>query len=164
MNSSQLSTASERPLFGPQGGEGIDTRRAPNGHHAGADRDHRQHARNAGERQRIPGGQPDEHRVENAAERERPGEAEHQADRHLRQAAPQEHIVGRDVGLTRWRANKNVPGLGMAPDTAPGEPAKWTVNCLVCGSMSSVPGAATKGTTCGPGSGPTRTGAPSSNT
>ena len=43
-----------------------------------------------------------------------------------------ETIVGQRVGLTLWRGNKTVPAFGMAPDTSPGEPLKWTVNCLVC--------------------------------
>lgn len=43
-----------------------------------------------------------------------------------------ETIVGLNVGLTLWRDNRHVPAFGMAPDTTPGEPLKWTVNCLVC--------------------------------
>ncbi|HEY0871914.1 MAG TPA: hypothetical protein VGD94_00475 [Vicinamibacterales bacterium] len=43
-----------------------------------------------------------------------------------------ETIVSQKVGLTLWRDNKRIPAFGMAPDTTPGEPLKWTVNCLVC--------------------------------
>jgi len=47
-------------------------------------------------------------------------------------------IVGREVGLVRWRDNPQVPAFGMAPNvtstdasTAP-KALRWTVNCLVC--------------------------------
>lgn len=43
-----------------------------------------------------------------------------------------ETIVSRKVGLTLWRDNPRVPAFGMAPDTTPGQPLKWTVNCPVC--------------------------------
>jgi len=43
-------------------------------------------------------------------------------------------IVRDRVGLVLWRDNPRVTAFGMAPnaDAAPGEPLKWTVNCLVC--------------------------------
>jgi len=43
-------------------------------------------------------------------------------------------IVRDRVGLVLWRDNPRVRAFGMAPNTdaAPGEPLKWTVNCLVC--------------------------------
>jgi hypothetical protein len=43
-------------------------------------------------------------------------------------------IVRDRVGLVLWRDNPRVKAFGMAPnaDAAPGEPLKWTVNCLVC--------------------------------
>jgi hypothetical protein len=52
-------------------------------------------------------------------------------------------IVGDKVGLVLWRDNPQVPAFGMAPnaDAAPGEPQKWTVNCLVC-HMAEIDGVA----------------------
>ena len=41
-------------------------------------------------------------------------------------------IVRDKVGLVLWRDNRRVPAFGMAPNTAPGEPLKWTVNCVTC--------------------------------
>jgi hypothetical protein len=41
-------------------------------------------------------------------------------------------IVRDRVGLVLWRGNSSVPAFGMAPDLSPGQPLKWTVNCLVC--------------------------------
>jgi hypothetical protein len=41
-------------------------------------------------------------------------------------------IVGDKVGLVLWRDNPRVPAFGMAPDTTPGQPLKWTVNCVTC--------------------------------
>lgn len=41
-------------------------------------------------------------------------------------------IVRDKVGLVLWRDNHRVPAFGMAPNTAPGEPLKWTVNCVTC--------------------------------
>lgn len=42
-------------------------------------------------------------------------------------------IVGEKVGLVLWRDNPRVPAFGMAPNAdTPGEPLRWTVNCLVC--------------------------------
>ena len=43
-----------------------------------------------------------------------------------------ETIVGEQVGLALWRDNPRVPAFGMAPSISPGEPLKWTVNCLTC--------------------------------
>ena len=41
-------------------------------------------------------------------------------------------IVRDKVGLVLWRDNQTVPAFGMAPSLSPGEPLKWTVNCLAC--------------------------------
>lgn len=41
-------------------------------------------------------------------------------------------IVRDKVGLVLWRDNARVPAFGMAPNAVPGEPLKWTVNCLTC--------------------------------
>jgi hypothetical protein len=41
-------------------------------------------------------------------------------------------IVHDKVGLTMWPENQTVIAYGMAPDTTPGRPLRWTVNCLVC--------------------------------
>jgi mono/diheme cytochrome c family protein len=41
-------------------------------------------------------------------------------------------IVRDKVGLALWRENEIVPAFGMAPNLSPGQPLKWTVNCLVC--------------------------------
>ena len=41
-------------------------------------------------------------------------------------------IVRDKVGLVLWRDNPRVPAFGMAPDTTPGQPLKWTVNCVTC--------------------------------
>ena len=41
-------------------------------------------------------------------------------------------IVRDKVGLVLWRDNRRVPAFGMAPSTTPGEPLKWTVNCVTC--------------------------------
>src|SRR3954462_12186794 len=41
-------------------------------------------------------------------------------------------IVRDKVGLVLWRDNVRVRAFGMAPNTPPGEPLKWTVNCLTC--------------------------------
>jgi RoxA-like, cytochrome c-like len=41
-------------------------------------------------------------------------------------------IVHDKVGLVLWRDNRRVPAFGMAPSTTPGEPLKWTVNCVTC--------------------------------
>ena len=41
-------------------------------------------------------------------------------------------IVRDKVGLVSWRDNQTVPAFGMAPSLSPGEPLKWTVNCLAC--------------------------------
>lgn len=47
-------------------------------------------------------------------------------------------IVGREVGLVRWRDNPRVPAFGMAPNVTTKDPSvapktlRWTVNCLVC--------------------------------
>jgi processive rubber oxygenase RoxA-like protein len=41
-------------------------------------------------------------------------------------------IVRDKVGLVLWRENELVPAFGMAPSRAPGQPLRWTVNCLVC--------------------------------
>ena len=41
-------------------------------------------------------------------------------------------IVRDRVGLVLWRGNRAVPAFGMAPNRQPGEPLRWTVNCLVC--------------------------------
>jgi hypothetical protein len=41
-------------------------------------------------------------------------------------------IVRDKVGLVLWRRNRAVPAFGMAPNRQPGEPLRWTVNCLVC--------------------------------
>ena len=41
-------------------------------------------------------------------------------------------IVRDKVGLVLWRDNAVVPAFGMAPDLSPGQPLKWTVNCLIC--------------------------------
>ncbi|HMD36176.1 MAG TPA: hypothetical protein VKH42_14465, partial [Vicinamibacterales bacterium] len=43
-------------------------------------------------------------------------------------------IVRDRVGLVLWRDNPRVKAFGMAPNAGaePGEPLKWTVNCLVC--------------------------------
>jgi hypothetical protein len=43
-----------------------------------------------------------------------------------------ETIVRDQVGLVLWRDNRFVPAFGMAPNRSPGEPLRWTVNCLVC--------------------------------
>src|SRR5688572_24578422 len=43
-----------------------------------------------------------------------------------------ETIVRDRVGLAPWRDNRFVPAFGMAPNRSPGEPLRWTVNCLVC--------------------------------
>ena len=52
-------------------------------------------------------------------------------------------IVRDRVGLVLWRDNPRVKAFGMAPNTdaAPGEPLKWTVNCLVC-HMAEIDGVA----------------------
>ena len=50
-------------------------------------------------------------------------------------------IVGDKVGLVLWRDNKQVPAFGMAPNTDPTQPLKWTVNCLVC-HMAEIDGVA----------------------
>ena len=41
-------------------------------------------------------------------------------------------IVRDKVGLVLWRDNRRVPAFGMAPGAKPGEPLKWTVNCITC--------------------------------
>ena len=41
-------------------------------------------------------------------------------------------IVRDKVGLVLWRDNARVPAFGMAPNAIPGEPLKWTVNCVTC--------------------------------
>jgi hypothetical protein len=41
-------------------------------------------------------------------------------------------IVRDKAGLVLWRENAVVPAFGMAPDLSPGQPLKWTVNCLTC--------------------------------
>jgi hypothetical protein len=41
-------------------------------------------------------------------------------------------IVRDRVGLVPWPENPVVPAFGMAPSTAPAEPLKWTVNCVLC--------------------------------
>src|SRR3954447_1921501 len=41
-------------------------------------------------------------------------------------------IVRDKVGLVLWRDNVRVPAFGMAPNATPGEPLKWTVNCVTC--------------------------------
>src|SRR6185503_16801293 len=41
-------------------------------------------------------------------------------------------IVRDRAGLVLWRDNGVVPAFGMAPDLSPGQPLKWTVNCLTC--------------------------------
>ena len=41
-------------------------------------------------------------------------------------------IVRDGVGLVLWRDNRRIPAFGMAPSTVPGEPLKWTVNCVTC--------------------------------
>ena len=41
-------------------------------------------------------------------------------------------IVRDNVGLALWRENETVPAYGMAPNAVPGQPLRWTVNCLVC--------------------------------
>ncbi len=41
-------------------------------------------------------------------------------------------IVRDKVGLVLWRDNARVPAFGMAPNVTPGEPLKWTVNCVTC--------------------------------
>ena len=41
-------------------------------------------------------------------------------------------IVRDRVGLVPWPENRSVPAYGMSPDLTPGEPLRWTVNCLVC--------------------------------
>jgi mono/diheme cytochrome c family protein len=41
-------------------------------------------------------------------------------------------IVRDKVGLVLWRDNHRVPAFGMAPNAAPGQPLKWTVNCVTC--------------------------------
>jgi hypothetical protein len=41
-------------------------------------------------------------------------------------------IVRDKAGLVPWRDNPVVPAFGMAPNTAAGQPLRWTVNCLVC--------------------------------
>ena len=41
-------------------------------------------------------------------------------------------IVRDRAGLVLWRDNAVVPAFGMAPDLSPGQPLKWTVNCLTC--------------------------------
>jgi hypothetical protein len=43
-----------------------------------------------------------------------------------------ETIVRDRAGLVLWRDNAIVPAFGMAPGLSPGEPLKWTVNCLTC--------------------------------
>jgi hypothetical protein len=43
-----------------------------------------------------------------------------------------ETIVRDRAGLVLWRDNPIVPAFGMAPGLSPGEPLKWTVNCLTC--------------------------------
>src|SRR5580765_2082792 len=54
-------------------------------------------------------------------------------------------IVGDKVGLVLWRDNTLVPAFGMAPNARdpgePGEPLRWTVNCLVC-HMAEIDGVA----------------------
>ncbi len=41
-------------------------------------------------------------------------------------------IVRDKVGLVLWRENSRVAAFGMAPNAVPGEPLKWTVNCITC--------------------------------
>ncbi|MBC8001913.1 MAG: hypothetical protein H7X97_04920 [Opitutaceae bacterium] len=41
-------------------------------------------------------------------------------------------IVGEKAGLVLWRDNLRVRAFGMAPDSTPGQPLKWTVNCITC--------------------------------
>jgi hypothetical protein len=41
-------------------------------------------------------------------------------------------IVRDKVGLTTWPENETVLAYGMAPNLKPGQPLRWTVNCLVC--------------------------------
>jgi hypothetical protein len=41
-------------------------------------------------------------------------------------------IVRHKAGLVPWPENGFIPAYGMAPNLAPGEPLRWTVNCLVC--------------------------------
>ena len=41
-------------------------------------------------------------------------------------------IVRDKVGLAMWPENETVLAYGMAPNLAPGQPLRWTVNCLVC--------------------------------
>lgn len=43
-----------------------------------------------------------------------------------------ETIVRDKAGLALWRDNEIVPAFGMAPSLSPGQPLKWTVNCLTC--------------------------------
>ena len=45
-----------------------------------------------------------------------------------------DEIVHNRIGMALWPENRAVKTYGMAPQTDPGKPLGWTVNCLVCHS------------------------------
>ncbi len=45
-----------------------------------------------------------------------------------------DNIVSNRIGMALWPENRAVKAYGMAPQTEPGKPLGWTVNCLVCHS------------------------------